>query len=175
VPSEQLRFWLESVGSVAGILALAAIALELQRARKADAREFLARAHEKFISLYPQYLRLSTIEVTTTDEMLLVEDEEGAKAYSEMVNFWDSISTEIRHNPSERKMAVEAFGRAFYGFYEKWSPFLKGIAEIEGEGSYGGAAHLEWFADEYFKHLPGDWAASQRLDTYVEKLKAEAS
>ena len=46
MPSEQVRFWLEVVASAAGIAALAAIALELLRARRADARDFIFHISE---------------------------------------------------------------------------------------------------------------------------------
>jgi len=176
VPSEQLRFVLETIGSLAGIAALVAIALELQRARRADTREFMSRAYEKYTNLIKERDSLASIEYSSIEELILRPDAEAEYAAFEKTSFfWTELTTEVKHNPSEKKIAIEEFGRLFYGFYEKWSPYLNDLHEIEGEGGYHWTTHMDWFASEYKRILPGDWDARNRLVEYYAKLKTQTS
>ena len=175
MPNEQFRLLLESIASIAGIAALVAIALELQRARRADTRDFLSRAYEKLGALFQEKRLLASIEYSGFDEFSLrTESEAEGNAWEKMFYFWDLLTNEVKHNPSEKKIAIVAFGRSFYVFYEKWSPYLKDLQEIEGEGGYQWPAHMDWFASEYMRILPSDWDARSRLHEYYEELRSQA-
>lgn len=53
--------------------------------------------------------------------------------------------------------------------------FFKRAAEIEGQDAWGAYRHFDWFAEEYLKHMPGDWEANQKLTAYIEELYKKSS
>ena len=176
MPSEQLRFWLEAAGSAAGIAALAAIALELLRARKADSRDFYFHVSERYEGLWNERQLLDSVEFSSLEEVYkMIEDKELLKAYAKVSNSWDLLARTVRDNPIDKKLAVEQFGRVFYEYYEKWTPVHNQLNEIEGKGGYGYFAHFDWFAAEYKNHLPGDWEAKLRADEHYENWKTQNS
>ena len=64
MPSEQLRFWLETLASITGIAALVFIAMELLRARRADSRDFLFHVYEKYEGLAKDMQVVATLQVS---------------------------------------------------------------------------------------------------------------
>lgn len=114
---QQIRFWLEIIGSAAGIIALFAIALELQRARKADTREFYFHIAEKFNAIIDKSQTLFETDLLDFDELILLpNDHERSAAWGPVLNFWDIQTRSAHDNSNDKKFALEQFGRAFYSF-----------------------------------------------------------
>lgn len=165
MPSEQLRFWLEAIGSIAGIVALAAIALELQRARRADEREFLFHAYEKFSGLHRHRVVVEGLESTSFDDFRKsLNDEKTRESLVSIYNFWDLLTRTVKDKSINSKSAVEHFGRVFMVYYVKFSPIHHKWREIEGNSDW--FKSFDWFADEYMRLLPGDWEAAQKRINY---------
>jgi len=174
--NEQIRFWLEIIGSAAGIIALFAIALELQRARKADTRDFYFHIAEKFDRLEEERAILYEMDTLDFDVLILIPSEDKRyKAFGLIANFWDMVSRAAHENSSDKKIALEQFGNPFYSFYSKWSYYFKGLAEIEGTSFPVGYRYLDWFAEEYLKYFPEEWEAFLKAQAYVDALQNKSS
>lgn len=173
MPSEQLQFILESITSIVGIAALVAIAIELQRARRADAREFLFHTYEKFSGIHKHRVLVENLEIIDFDDWLLgFNDEAISESQTAVFNFWDLLTRTVRDSSINSKIAVEHFGRVFMTYYEKYSPYHHQFRKLEGDSEW--TKSFDWFAEKYSRHLPGDWEAFQTSNSYREKLFAES-
>ena len=165
MPSEQLRFVLESIASIAGFAALVATALELQRARRADAREFLFHAYEKFNDIHEHRIIVEQLELNSFDDFRReFSDDRARESLVTMYSFWDLLTRTIRDRAIDTKSATEHFGRVFMTYYVKYSPFQHEWRKIEGDSDW--FEDFDWFAEEYFRLRPGDWEAFQKRLSY---------
>ena len=174
MPSEQLRFVLEIIGSIAGIAALIAIALELQRARKADERDFLFHTYEKFEELSREWALSTSMEFSTLDELILLTiNEEHQNAFLKIFNFWDLFTKTVRDNAISKSSAFEHFGIAFIRYYDNYSQAFHEMDEIKG--GLNSFESLDWFYEELIKNYPGESESVKRRETYWAKVEAQAS
>ena len=174
MPSEQLRFWLESMGSIAGVAALAAIALELIRARRADTRDFLMQMTKNYSEIVTQANVVQSWEFSNIEEWWLIDRKEKREAWMPVYNFFDILATAIRAKTVNKEFAVGQFGRPFIRFYEKISGVMHESIEIEA-GGIDWFADMDWLADEVLKLYPGEKTATKNLNDAYEKVMGKAS
>lgn len=173
MPSEQLRFWLELVASFAGIAALAAIALELQRARKADTRDFLFQTTEKINEIRKERIYLTSLNFSNLKEFLILRrDDEYGQAFVAVFNFWSLLVKTTRLNAVNQKIVFDEYGLAFMNYYEKFSEVQHEFAKVSG---FNWFEELDWFADEYMRLFPGKVELLKKQNEYVEKVVSQAS
>jgi hypothetical protein len=174
MPSEQIRFILEAIGSIAGIAALIAIALELQRARKADERDFLFHTYEKFEEISKEWAVATSMEFSTLDELILLTiNEEHENAFLKIFNFWDLFTKTVRDKAISKTSAFEHFGIPFIRYYDKFSLAFHELDEIKG--GYNNFESFDWFYEELTRNYPGESESVKRRETYNAKVKAQAS
>lgn len=175
MPSEQLRFWLETITSVIGLIGVFAIALELLRARRADARDFIFHISEKYKDIYNERTLVNSFEFSNMDEWIVVirGKEEHWQAYATVFNFWDLLTKTVRATAIDRKIAITQWGRVFMLFHEKFSQVSRELIELEGGHNW--YENFDWFAEEYMKYLPSDLDAMKRQNEIAERVLAEAA
>ena len=165
MPSEQVRFLLESIASTAGIAALVAIALELQRARKADVREFLFHTSEKFDAMHEERRIVEHLEFSTYIDFVK-QFQKHDKALLKVFNFWESLTRAVKDGVIDKKSAVTHYGRVFmYTFYNKYKDVHHELRVIEGNSEW--FRSFDWFAEQYGKLKPGDWDSHLRGNNYI--------
>ena len=174
MPNEQLRFWLETVGSIAGIAALVAIALELLRARRADTRDFLFEMTNKYAEIKNAEVVALSWEFSNVEEWWLLGSKEWVESYMPVYYFYDVLATSVRSKTVNKEFAIKQFGRPFIRFYEKFSSVMHQVIEIEGEG-INWFADWDWLADEVVRLYPGEKTATKNLNDAYEKVMAKAS
>ena len=110
MPSEQIRFLLETIGSIAGIAALVAIALEFLRARRADARDFLFHIYEKYEGLAKEMVLVESKKPMNKQELLTLarDAEEFDDAFQKIFNFWEEFTTMLAVSYARFSIGVEA-------------------------------------------------------------------
>ena len=176
MPSEQLRFWLEVFSSFAGLVGLAAIALELLRARRADTRDYLLRIHRRLSEISEERVIVDGFEFSNMDEFFLLWKEgENLTAYRAVYNFWELLIETTRSNPVDKLQIMQGFGDIYMSFYDKVAD-----ASIEIETTFGGMFFepFRWFANEYKKNYPHaqeQVESNRKIGEYIEKLKAQSS
>ena len=176
MPSEQIRFWFEIFGSFAGLLGLAAIALELLRARRADTRDYLLRIHSRLSEISEERVIVDGFEFSNMDEFFLLWNEgENLKAYRAVYNFWELLIDTTRSNPVDKLQVMQSFGEIYMSFYDKVAD-----VSIEIETTFGGVFFepFRWFASEYnenYPHAQQQADSNRKIGEYIEKLKASNS
>ena len=174
MPSEQFRFLLESIASAAGILALVAIALELLRARRADARDFLFQTYEKMGVLSADVRYVQAMEFDNLDEMLLLlGDEKVDIIWNNVFSFWDLFTKSVRANAIDKHMAFEHFGAPFLRYYQKHSNALQDWYAISMD--LNNWESFDWFFNEFMSKYPREIEAEKTRRAYSAKVKAKAS
>jgi hypothetical protein len=175
LPSEQVRFWLESTASIIGLIGVFAIALELLRARKADERDFLFHTYEKFEKIAIERGIIQNLEFTKLDELVLINYSEGdvSTAYFKVFNYWDLLTKTVQSGAISSKTAAEHFAFPFMTYYEKYSPYIHDWFKIIGE--YGQFDSFDWFAEECKRLVMVDSGIPKRQQEYIDKVKAQAS
>ena len=171
--SEQIRFWLETLGSIAGISALVFVGLELLRARRADARDFLFHIYEKYEGLADELILVEAVDPVNLEELMaLVEDEEFSAAFQKMFNFWELLTKTVRDNAIDKAIAFEHFGAPFIRFYgiysnaqHEWNRIGNGINFFKS---------FDWFYAEIMKAYPGELEAAGLRNEFVAGLEAKA-
>lgn len=164
MPNEQIRFWLESFASIAGIVGLFAIASELLRARKADARDFLFHMYEKFDAMHEERRLMEQLEFSNYDEFLqLFQDND--KSMLTIYNFWDLLTRTVKDGIIDSRTALDHFGRIFMTFYNRYSKAHHEYRDIEGNPEW--FATFDWFAKEYHRLKPGDWDRFMKGSEYI--------
>ena len=172
MPSEQLQFWLESVASLAGIIGIYAIASELLRARRADAREFLFHMAEKLDEMHEDRRIVEQLKFSNYDEFLSLYQEHDV-AMLKVYNFWDLLTKTVKDKVIDSKVAVDHFGRMFmYSFYNKYSKAHHELRDIEDNSEW--FSNFDWFAKEYARLKPGDWAGYEKADKYRAKAHPDS-
>lgn len=165
--NEQLRFWLESLASLAAIIGLFTIAKELLRARKADQRDFLFHMSDKLDAMHEERRIVEQLEFSNYDEFLAhfqTHDEPLLKVY----NFWDLLTRAVKDNIVDAKTAIDHFGRLFmYTYYSKYAKAHHEYRDIEGNPEW--FANFDWFAEQYNKLKPGDWDKYMKGRDYISK------
>jgi hypothetical protein len=174
MPSEQLRFWLEGIGSLAGVVALAAIALELVRARRADTRDFLFQMTNKYAEIKNAEVVALSWEFSNLEEWWLIGNREWRESFVPVYNFYDMFATSVRSKTINKKFAIKQFGRPFIRFHQKFSDVMHQVIEIEGEG-INWFEDWDWLADEIVRLYPGETTASKNLKDAYEKVMPKAS
>lgn len=174
MPSEQLRFWLEVVASIAGVVALAAIALELVRARRADTRDFLFQMSNKYSEIKSAETSALSWEFSNLEEWWLIGNKEWVESYMPAYNFYDILATSIRSKTINREFAIKQFGRPFIRFYEKFSGVMHQAIEIEG-GGIDWFEDWDWLANEVIRLHPDEKTATKNLNDAYDKVMAKAS
>ena len=170
MPSEQVRFWLEALGSIAGVVALAAIALELIRARRADTRDFLFAASGKLGELLSERIFVNAMEFSNLENWLqLGRDDENVKNFTAVFNFWSLIAKTTKLNAINRNIIFGEYGLPFMVFYEKFSKLYHELAEHTGMNFF---EELDWFANEFAARFPGKHELNKRHNEYVKEVKA---
>ena len=176
MPSEQTRFWLEAIASLAGIVGLFVVASELLRARKADAREFLFHEIDKFSELHEARRLVENLSFENYDQFL-AHFQTHDKSLLSIFNFWDALTRTVRDGIVDTETALDHFGRVFmYSYYIKYSKAHHEFRDIEGNPEW--FANFDWFAKEYARIKPGDWDRYLRgrkyiTDNYPESVFAE--
>ena len=171
MPNDQIRFWIESFASLIGIVGILAIVWELDRARKADAREFLFYTYAQFNKIHKQRVVVENLEINSLDEFLLtLKDPDSRESILAFFNFMDMLTRTVRDKSINSKIAVEHFGRIFMDYYEKTVEYQHQYRELEGNSTW--FESFDWFAEEYRRHMPGDYEAYQRGQAYVADLFA---
>ena len=160
MPSEQIRFWLESIGSVAGVAALAAIALELIRARRADTRDFLFHTHEKYNEIRKEQDLLLSLKFSQLEDYNFSGSEENMDAWVSVFGFWNLIASTTRAKAIDKNIVIEQFARPFLRFYEKFSE--AGHQLVEEQGGLNWFNNIDWLADETIKRFPGEVEAMKK-------------
>ena len=174
MPSEQLRLVLESIASLAGIVALIAIALELQRARKSDAREYLFHMYEKFEELSNARVFVLSLEFSTLEELIVLTGKgESDDTFFKVFNFWDLFTKTVRDNTINREMAFEHFGIAFIQYYDKYATVFHQLGEIKG--GFNNFDSFDWFSKEFLRAYPGELESVRRRNAFSEKVLAQTS
>ena len=174
LPNEQVRFWLESAASLAGIIGLFAIASELLRARRADARDFLFQTQEKWDEIFDERMVVRSLRFSNMDDYLLaLHESENSQAFMTVFNFWDLMTRTIKAKAIDKDIAIHAFGRPFMDYFGKYSHVQHQRVELQGGSNW--FTTFDWFAEEITKTLPGEFDAFSKEDKYVEKLKAQAN
>jgi len=170
VPSEQIRFLLESIASIAGIAALVAIALELLRARRADARDFLFHVYEKYEGLAKELVLVESKKPMNIQELLRLtrDDEEFNDAFQNIFNFWELLTKTVRDNAIEKRIAFEHFGAPFIRYYQIYSQAHHQWDEV-GHGIKFFKS-FDWFHNELMKTYPGELEAASIRAEFVENL-----
>jgi hypothetical protein len=169
--NEQIRFWLESLATIAGIVGLFAIALELMRSRKADTRAFYFHISEKFDALVEHRNILNQWDVPEFDELMLIPDEdERSMAFGQVINFWDMVTKAAHDSRADKNIALEQFGLSYYRFYSKWEFFFKRMKDIGGSTDLIGFRYFDWFAKEFLEKYSDDWEKLQKIDAYAEQV-----
>jgi hypothetical protein len=165
--NEQLRFWLESLASIAAIVGLFTIAKELLRARKADQRDFLFHMSDKWDEMHEERRIVEQLEFSNYDEFL-AHFQKHDKSLLKIYNFWDLLTRAVQDQIVDTKTAVDHFGRVFiYTYYRKYSKAHHEYRTIEGNPDW--FANFDWFADQYHKLKPGDWDKFMKGREYISK------
>ena len=149
---------------------MVAIALELQRARRADAREFLFHTYEKFNELAQERKLIAYLEVSNIEELIIQwKNSETRIAYRKLYNFWDLLTKSVRDNAVGKRIAFEHFGAPFTRWFNKyalaqqqWTTLGNGIPYFES---------FEWFNKELRKMYPGEEEAVEIRIKYIEKVQ----
>ena len=173
MPSEQIRFWLETLATIAGIAALVFVGQELLRARRADARDFLFHIYEKFERLADELILIEAVDPVDLKGLLsLNEDEEFSAAFQKMFNFWELLTKTVRDNAIDKVIAFEHFGAPFIRFYEiysnaqhEWNRIGNGIPFFKS---------FDWFYKEVIIAYPGEVEAAGLRKEFVAGLEAKA-
>jgi hypothetical protein len=174
VPSDQVRFWLETAASIIGLIGVFAIALELLRARKADERDFLFHTYEKYEEIAAERGIVQNLQFTNVDELVLINSSEGdaQSAYFKVFNYWDLLTKTIQSGAISSKIAAEHFAFPFMTYYEKYSTYIHEWFKIIG--GYGQFDSFDWFAEEC-QRVMGDSEIPRKAQEYIDKVKAQAS
>ena len=175
MPSEQLRFIIETAASIIGLIGVFAIALELLRARKADERDFLFHTYEKYEEIAVERGIIFNLNFTKLDELVLITVSEGdaKSAYFKVFDYWDLLTKTIQSGAISSKIAAEHFAFPFMTYYEKYSTYIHEWFKIIG--GYGQFDSFDWFAEECRRLVMIDSEIPRKAQEYIDKVKAQAS
>ena len=152
MPSEQVRFILESIASIAAIAALVAIALELQRARRADTRDFLFYTHEKYHEIRKTQDYLLGLNISNVDD--LNKGDKKTDAWMSVYGFWELICRTTQAKAIDKDIVIEQYARPFLRFYDKLADVVH--ERIEEQGGLDWFSPVDWFANETYKRYPSE-------------------
>ena len=174
MPSEQLRFWLEAIGSFAGIVALAAIALELQRARRADSRDFMFFTFKLFNELYEEQRIIDSLEFSNLEELILLTDDPSIrKAVIAIQDFWELIIVSVKNRAVDINIVLDSFGVPFYRYYQKFSNTFPEWADIYGTETFH--EDVVSFARKYQNLYSVQINAAKKGEEFVKRVRTQAS
>jgi hypothetical protein len=174
VPSEQVRFILESIASIAGIAALVAIALELQRARRADSRDFMFFTFKLHNELYEEQRIVDALEFSNLEELILLTDDPSIrKAVIAIQDFWELIIVSVKNRAVDSNIVLDSFGVPFYRYYQKFSNTFPEWADIYGTEDFH--KDVVSFARKYQKLYSVRINAAEKGEEYVKTVRTQVS
>jgi hypothetical protein len=146
--------------------------LELQRARRADTRDYLFQSFEKWEEMSKEWTLVLSMEFSTLDELLiLTRDETRFNAFLKVFNFWDLLTKTIQDKAIDRSVAFEHYGISFVRYYDKYSKAMQEVDEIKG--GFNNFQSFDWFHEEYLKTYPGEVESVKKRDEYFKKVWAQ--
>ena len=175
MPNEHFRYWLEIAASLATVGALAAIALELLRARRADSQENSWRIGKRHTEIAGERIVFENGKFRNLDEfLLLLENQEYLVAYRAVYNFWDMVITSARTYPANKLWLISSLGELYMRWY---STLADVIHESEAKFGWRYFDSFDWFANEIESHFPNYGDASEynrKAKAYVKSLRSES-